>query len=94
MLQNGNIFGVAKISIFLFFFFERGGGLEILDIFGVKGRCWARAYICRKIESTPLGGYAQTTLMDTYTIGTDPGFLKSGFKGMKWIPICLVNLIF
>ena len=31
----GDIFGVAKIL----------GVLEIPDIFGVNGRCWARAYI-------------------------------------------------
>ena len=37
-------------DIFLFF-----GVFEIPDIFGVKGRCWVRAYVCRKIESTPLG---------------------------------------
>ena len=28
--------------------------LEIPDIFGVNGGCWARAYVSRKNESTPL----------------------------------------
>ena len=48
-VQNGDIFWVAKISNFL-------GVLEISDIFfWVKGRCWARAYVCTKNEITPLG---------------------------------------
>ena len=47
MVQS--IFGVAKISKYFF------GVLEISDIFRVNGRCWARAYLCRKIESTPWG---------------------------------------
>ena len=47
-VQKGGIFGVAKISnIFL------GCLNEIPDIFlGVNGRCWARAYVYRKNEST------------------------------------------
>ena len=55
-MNEGHFWGVAKIQIFfgeleflIFFFF--GGG-------GVNGRCWARAYICRKNESTPLGAQA------------------------------------
>ena len=45
--RMGIFFGVAKISNIFFWV------LEIPDIFGVKGRCWVRAYVCRKIESTP-----------------------------------------
>ena len=47
------------------FFFWGGGLLKFQIIFwgawnswhfwGVKSRCWARAYVCRKNESTPLG---------------------------------------
>ena len=47
MVQNGDIFWVAKISNFLL------GCLKFLIYFGVKGRCWARAYVCIKIESSP-----------------------------------------
>ena len=45
----GDNFSGAKISnIFAV--------LEIPDnIFGVNGRCWARAYVLRKNESTPMG---------------------------------------
>ena len=44
----GDILGVAKISdIFL-------GCLKfMIFFFGVNGRCWVRAYVCRKNESTP-----------------------------------------
>ena len=43
----GDIFGLLKFRIFF-------GVLEIPDIyFGVNGRCWARAYVYRKKESTP-----------------------------------------
>ena len=40
-VQNGGyIFGLLKVQISFW------GLLEILDIFlGVKGRCWARAYV-------------------------------------------------
>ena len=39
--------GVAKISNnFL-------GCLKFLIFFGVNGRCWVRAYVCIKNESTP-----------------------------------------
>ena len=34
--------------IIIFFFFFGGGGV------GTNGRCWARAYVWRKNESTPL----------------------------------------
>ena len=54
----GDIFWVSKISnmflgcmkilIYFFFFFFFGGG-------GVNGRCWARAYVCRKKYPLPLG---------------------------------------
>ena len=44
----GNVFGVAKISDIF------GGCLKFLIFFGMNGRCWARAYVCRKNESTPL----------------------------------------
>ena len=45
----GIFFGLLKFQIFF-------GVLEIPDIFwGVNGRCWALAYICRKNERTPLG---------------------------------------
>ena len=61
----GIFFEVARISniffwlldfldFFSYFFFWGGGG----GGGGVKGRCWARAYICRKIESTPLPGWS------------------------------------
>ena len=44
----GIFFGSLKFQIIFW------GVLEISDIFlGVNGRCWARAYICRKNESTP-----------------------------------------
>ena len=47
--------GCLKFIIFLFlflllFFFLGGGG-------GVNSRCWTRAYICRKNESTPPLGF-------------------------------------
>ena len=45
----GYFFGVAKI--FKYFL----GCLKFLIFFGVKGRCWVRAYVCRKIESKPPG---------------------------------------
>ena len=45
-----NCFGLLKFQIFL-------GVLEIPDIFGVNGRCWALAYVCRKNESTPALGF-------------------------------------
>ena len=47
-VQNGGIcFWLLKFQFFL-------GVLEIPDIFlGVNGRCWARAYVCRKNESPP-----------------------------------------
>ena len=63
----GNIFLVTNILNFIYyiFFFWGGGGgvLEIPDIIfffggggggGTNGRCWARAYVWRKNESTPL----------------------------------------
>ena len=38
-VQNGGIFGVAKISnVFL-------GCLKFMEFLGVNGRCWARAYV-------------------------------------------------
>ena len=40
----GYFLGTLKFRIFFEVF-------EIPDIFWVKGRCWARAYVCRKIES-------------------------------------------
>ena len=46
----GVFFGVAKLFKYLL------GVLEIPDIFwGVKDRCWARAYVCMKISEYPLG---------------------------------------
>ena len=42
-----DIFGVAKSSnIFL-------GCLKFLIFFGVNGRCWVRAYVCRKNRVPP-----------------------------------------
>ena len=32
------------------------GCLKFLIFLGANGRCWARTYVCRKNESTPLGG--------------------------------------
>ena len=50
LVQNGDIFLGCQNFKKIF------GVLEISDkFFGVKGRCWVRAYICRKIESTPSG---------------------------------------
>ena len=43
----GFFLGSIKFQIFF-------GVLEIPDMFFVNGRCWARAYVCRKNESTPL----------------------------------------
>ena len=57
----GVFFGFAKILKFQIFFWV----LEIPDIFfGVNGRCWARAYVWRKIETTtppppPPGGLSK-----------------------------------
>ena len=46
----GDFFGVAKISNIFW------GCLKFLIFFFlVNGRCWAGAYVCRKIESTPPG---------------------------------------
>ena len=46
-VQNGGYFlGLLKFHIFF-------GVLEIPDIFGVNGKCWAQAYVCRKNESIP-----------------------------------------
>ena len=60
----GVFWGVAIISyVFLFFCWGGGGFLKFLGFFfcfffcfwggGVYGRCWARAYVWRKNESTP-----------------------------------------
>ena len=43
----GTFLGVAKISNIFW------GCLIFLIFLGMKGRCWARAYVWRKIESTP-----------------------------------------
>ena len=43
-------FGVGKISNIFW------GFLKFLIFFGVKDRCWARAYVWRKTESRPLSG--------------------------------------
>ena len=72
MVQNRDIFfGLLKFQIFL-------GCLKFLIFFWVEGRCWARAYVCRKTESTPPppGGYATESLF----------FFKSSvyFTGVKW----------
>ena len=43
-------------GIFLVFFFKISnilGCLKFLIFLGVNGRCWARAYVCRKNENTP-----------------------------------------
>ena len=47
-VQNLDIFLVAKISnIFL-------GCLKFLIFLGVNGRCWVRAYVCKKkLEYSP-----------------------------------------
>ena len=42
-------FGLLKFIIFIWV-------LEILDIFWVNGRCWARAYLCRKMRVPPTPG--------------------------------------
>ena len=44
-------FGLLKFQMFF-------GVLEITDIFfwGVNGRCWARAYVCRKNRVSAPGG--------------------------------------
>ena len=48
-IEWGIIFWAVKI-LHIF------GVLEITDIFGVNGRCWARAYIWRKLEYPPPPG--------------------------------------
>ena len=55
----GIFLGGAKISNFLL------GCLKFLIYIGLKGRCRARAYISRKIESTPPPpGYLVSDLRD------------------------------
>ena len=48
-VQNGGYFlGLLKFQIFFF------GCLKFLIFLGMlNGRCWVRAYVCRKNESTP-----------------------------------------
>ena len=48
-VQNWDIF-LGRYNFKYFF-----GVLEIPDIFGANGRCWVRAYVCRKIRVPPLG---------------------------------------
>ena len=45
--RMGIFLGLLKFQIFF-----RGAWISWY-FWGVKGRCWARAYVCRKIESTP-----------------------------------------
>ena len=45
-VQNWGIFGLLKFQIFF-------GCLKCLIFWGVKGRCWARAYVCMKISEYP-----------------------------------------
>ena len=47
IVQNGDIFGLLKFQMFFW------GAWNSWYFLGVKGRCWAGAYIWRKIESTP-----------------------------------------
>ena len=44
-VQNGKFWGVAKISNIIFWC------LIFLIFVGVKSKCWAEAYVWRKIES-------------------------------------------
>ena len=61
--RMGDIFGAAKVSLF---FFGGGGCLKFLIfIFWVNCRCWARAYVCRKNESTPHPLWAWYTVRES-----------------------------
>ena len=50
-------FGLPKFQIFF------SGCLKFLIFLGVNGRCWARAYVCRKNESTPPPLWGLNTIM-------------------------------
>ena len=53
----GIFLGVAKISNIFF------GVLDIPDIFGVKDRCWVRAYVCGKNRVPGEGGRLKCSLL-------------------------------
>ena len=74
--ELGIFFWVAKISnIFL-------GCLKFLIFFWVKGRCWVRAYVCRKNESTPPGD-----ILDwEWGLYSDPGAREK--RPCNYLPFC------